>query len=209
MTVAPLAVDNAWLSPSLGETAAPMERPYLLCVCTNKPHKNLPALVDAYGLLRAQLGAAPDLVIAGGWDARYPEAKAAAAPLAGDATHGAVRFLHDIDDARLRELYAHALGFVYPSRYEGFGLTPLEAMAWGLPLAVSTTPAVAEVVGDAAITFPPDDVAAMAAAMERLVSDAPLRRHLSDAARARARCFSWQATAEATLRAYDCALATR
>ncbi|HXT34081.1 MAG TPA: glycosyltransferase, partial [Chloroflexota bacterium] len=81
LTVAPLAVDDWILAPECTRPDQVGEQPFLLCVCTNKPHKNLPRLVKAYHQFASRAPSPPDLVLAGGWDPRYPEAKVTAAEL--------------------------------------------------------------------------------------------------------------------------------
>jgi alpha-1,3-rhamnosyl/mannosyltransferase len=206
ITVAPWAADVGWLDcPGGAGEQAPGDGRYLLCVCTNKPHKNLTRLVEAYGLLRRRHADAPNLVIAGGWDERYPAPAEAAARLP-EAGMGRVRFVRHPDDATLRSLYRRALGFVFPSEYEGFGLPVLEAMVMGLPVAASSTPAVAEVAGDACLGFDPLDTGAMADCMAKLVWEPDLRATLRAAGLARAAKFSWEETAIRTLAAYEAAL---
>jgi len=147
--------------------APPIERPYLLCVCTNKPHKNLVRLIQAYQDAAGSQDTFPALVVAGGWSDRYPEVATAMDVANTSRTSALVRHIPNPGDAQLRYLYEHGLGFVFPSLYEGFGLPVLEAMQAGLPVAASTTPAVAEVCGDAALAFDPLDVASMSAAIRR------------------------------------------
>jgi alpha-1,3-rhamnosyl/mannosyltransferase len=143
--------------------------------------------------------APPRLVIAGHWDARYPQARDLVTNL-GLQEH--VRFLHDVAEADLPGLYAGAELFVFPSLYEGFGLPLLEAMACGAPVLCCNTSSVPEVVGDAALPARPD-VDSLAAALTRLLEDAALREALSAAGRQQARQFSWRKTAEATLAVYE------
>jgi alpha-1,3-rhamnosyl/mannosyltransferase len=111
-----------------------------------------------------------------------------------------------VDDATLDGLYRAASCFVFPSLAEGFGLPVLEAMLRGAPVACSNATSLPEVGGDAALYFDPTDTDAITDAMLRLLTDAPLRRRLSERGRRRAERFSWRATAEATLRSYERAL---
>ncbi|MCY3993120.1 MAG: glycosyltransferase family 1 protein [Caldilineaceae bacterium] len=170
---------------------------FLLYLGINKPHKNLPALIDAYAQTASRH--APPLVIAGAWDNRYPQPKqhAARRQLAD-----AVRFLGPVDERDLPALYSAATLFVFPSLYEGFGLPVLEAMACGTPVACSNTPGLAEVAGDAALLFDPLSVTEIRDAMAELIDDSRQRARRAEQGLARASLYSWQATAEATLRCY-------
>jgi glycosyltransferase involved in cell wall biosynthesis len=98
---------------------------------------------------------------------------------------------------------------VFPSFYEGFGLPVLEAMARGVPVACSDRASLPEVAGDAAILFDPADPGAMAAALERLLTDPVEAERLRAAGRARAARFTWERTAGLTLAAYERAVAGR
>jgi alpha-1,3-rhamnosyl/mannosyltransferase len=171
---------------------------FLLYVGINKPHKNLVAMIEAFAQVREEV---PDamLILAGPWDDRYPEAQEAAARLAlGDA----VRFLGTVAEEMLPALYGAATGFVFPSRYEGFGLPVLEAMACGTPVACSNVSSLPEVAGDGALTFDPGQPAEITQAMRRLLQDAPLRESLRARGLAQAGRFNWQRTAAATLAVY-------
>lgn len=201
--VAPLGVTPR---PSTPPAQMPGDAPFLLYVGSNKPHKNLPRLVTAFA--RVAPHTAGNLVIAGAWDPRYPEAKEEALRL---GLAGRVAFEHRPSDRRLDGLYAGAAAFIFPSRYEGFGLPVLEAMAAGLPVATTGRGSLGEVAGDAALLFDSDDEAAIAAAMSRLLGDAGLRARLAAAGQARADLFPWSRTAQATWAVYDevAALTTR
>jgi glycosyltransferase involved in cell wall biosynthesis len=104
------------------------------------------------------------------------------------------------------ELMRRAALFVFPSRYEGFGLPPLEAMRLGTPAIVSTTGATPEVCGDAAPAVRPDDAEGLAAVMDRLLSSDTERRHWAEKGREQAARFTWARCAEDTLSAYEQAL---
>lgn len=102
----------------------------------------------------------------------------------------------------LQILYAHADLFVFPSVYEGFGMPVLEAMACGTPTITSTTSALPEVAGDAALLVDPDDAAALGEAMVRVLSDAALRESLKQKGFARVQQFTWGVAAARTLALY-------
>jgi alpha-1,3-rhamnosyl/mannosyltransferase len=91
----------------------------------------------------------------------------------------------------------------FPSHYEGFGLTVLEAMACGTPVVCSNTSSLPEVAGDAALLIPPDDVAALAQALERVLADTELQQRLRSQGLQQAARFSWRRTALETLAVYE------
>ena len=169
---------------------------FALYVGINKPHKNLVTLIDTYAQLPAS---SPPLIIAGPWDDRYPEAKQKAAAL--NLTQR-VRFLGLVADADLPTLYAAATFFVFPSRYEGFGLPVLEAMACGTPVACSNLSSLPEIAGNAALLFEPSDVAALSQVLQRLLDDNSLRDDLRARGLVQATRFTWERTAAITLNIY-------
>ena len=113
-----------------------------------------------------------------------------------------VHFTGFVDDADKPALYRDAVAFVFPSRYEGFGLPPLEALACGTPVVGSNASSIPEVVGNAGVLRPPDDAEGMADALARLATNADFRAELSRRALAQAARFSWERTAQKTLAAY-------
>jgi glycosyltransferase involved in cell wall biosynthesis len=113
-----------------------------------------------------------------------------------------VHFTGFVDDADKPALYRGAMAFVFPSRYEGFGLPPLEALACGTPVVGSNASSIPEVVGNAGVLRPPDDAEGMADALARLATNADFRAELSRRALAQAARFSWERTAQETLAAY-------
>ncbi len=113
-----------------------------------------------------------------------------------------VRFLGGVPEADKPLLYRAATVFVFPSRYEGFGLDPLEAMACGTPVVSSNAASLPEVVGEGGILVPPDDADAWTAAIERLWESEQERAHYAERALARARTFSWERTAAQTVAVY-------
>jgi glycosyltransferase involved in cell wall biosynthesis len=174
---------------------APLDGPYLLAVGNQKPHKNLVAAVRVLARLRAEGHPTLRLLVAG----RQFDARDGVLAMARDAgVADAVVSLGEAGDATLQAAYAGCAAFLFPSRHEGFGLPLLEAMLAGAPVVASSTPAVAEVVGDAAPTFDPDDVAGMTAAT-RVVLELPAARAEAVArGRRRARAFTWERAARET-----------
>jgi glycosyltransferase involved in cell wall biosynthesis len=105
-------------------------------------------------------------------------------------------------DEDVRALYGTATALVFPSLGEGFGLPLIEAMACGLPAAVSGVSALPEIGGEAAVYFDPANAAEMAAVISSLLDDGSLRSRLREAGRRRAADFDWAKTAEQTLAFY-------
>jgi len=178
---------------------------YVLYVGSNKPHKNLPALLEGWARARRQ---APDatrnvtLVVAGPADPRFPggAAGAAANGMAGD-----VMDLGYVDDETLAALYRGASLFVFPSRYEGFGLPVVEAMAQGVPVICGPAPALQEVTAGAAATCDATPEG-LAGALVRLLEDGVERDRLRAAGLSRVAPFTWHATARAMTGVYHRAL---
>jgi glycosyltransferase involved in cell wall biosynthesis len=161
--------------------------PYVLALGTVEPRKDLPSLVKAFDAVAA---VEPELrlVVAGpdGWGV---EAYAAAVAAAHHRDR-IVRLGWVADDARA-DLLAGAAVFAYPSRYEGFGLPPLEAMAAGVPVVTTAAGSLPEVVGDAAVLVEPGDVGALATGLTLALTDEATRAGLVERGRARAAGFSW------------------
>jgi alpha-1,3-rhamnosyl/mannosyltransferase len=173
--------------------------PYLLSVGADKPLKNLPLLVRAY----AASGVTLPLVLAGPLDPRHP---ATAETIAALELGGRIRQVGSVPEDQLVALYRGALALLFPSRDEGFGLPPLEAMQLGVPVVCSRAASLPEVVGGAAVLVPPDDEAGWANAIRRIVDDGALRSALAEAGRARVKQFSWARTARETLAVYRAAV---
>lgn len=179
-------------------------RRVLLSVSTKRAHKNLRRLLEAHALVPGEQR--PLLVLPG-----YPTPhEAELRELARDlGVSGDVRFLGWLTSSELEGLYAAAESFVFTSRYEGFGMTVLEAMARGVPVAASRASAIPEVAGDAALLFDPDSTEQIAGAIRSLIGDEELRARLAEAGRTRAAQFSWERTARGTLETYRRALERR
>lgn len=194
--VTPLGVDAGWFD--VREPVSPGGRPYFICVGSIRPHKNLQTLLAAF---RQVLDKLPhDLVIVGkhdGFRTRESGFQELLAPL-----RERVRFLGGVDDAILRRQVAGATALVFPSRYEGFGLPPLEAMAAGCPVIASRAGAVVEVCGDAVRYFETRSADSLAAALMAQAGISPGDR-LAQVHRGRewVRQYSWERTADLTAQA--------
>jgi glycosyltransferase involved in cell wall biosynthesis len=164
--------------------------PYLLYVGNRRFHKNVNRLIEAFAL--ARVAREMHLVISGRLDARL------ARLIARHQLENRVICAVNISEEELPAYYRGAVGFVFPSLYEGFGLPPLEAMACGTPVLTSNATSLPEVVGDAAILVDPYDVQAIANGMEQLVEDRERRKTMIQAGLLQARKFTWKATAGLT-----------
>jgi len=178
------------------------DRRVVLSVSAKRPHKNLLRLLEALALIDAERR--PVLVLPGYPTWHEAELRARAAELSLDED---VRFLGWVDQAELEGLYRAASCFVFPSLYEGFGMPVLEAMRRGLPVACSDRASLPEVAGDAALHFDPERPVEIAAAVERLLTDADLAERLRTAGAQRAARFTWRETARGTLASYERTLA--
>lgn len=167
------------------------KRGHFLYVGDDEPRKNLATLLEAYARYR-QTGPSPlDLVLAGSSSAK-PD-------LPGISRE------HHPGPERLARLYAGAVALVHPALYEGFGMTPLEAMRLGTPVIAAAAPGVSEVCGDAARYVDPRDPAALAAAMTELAGSDTMRAQLAHRGRRRVAAYSWAASARRHLDAYSLA----
>lgn len=170
-----------------------LDRPYVLHVGTAEPRKNLVGLLSAMDLIDH-----PDveLVLVGppGWG---PDLEHRIA-----TTRRRVRTLGFVSSDELGPLYAGAAVFCYPSLWEGFGLPVLEALVQGTPTITSAGTATEEVAGDAAILVDPHDPQALAASLDRLLSDRSLQDALRSVGPTRASGFTWERTATATRAVY-------
>ena len=176
-----------------------LRRPFIFSIGTLEPRKNLVRLIRAWGKLRQQGAIEHQLVIAGGHGWQYGPIYAEAQRL--DCADDVI-FTGYLPASDLPGLYSAADVFAFPSLYEGFGLPVVEAMACGTPVLISTTPALVEVAGDAAVQVEAHSVASISEGLERILSDAPLREQLRQAGLARAASYSWERTARSTLAVY-------
>jgi len=206
--VTPLAARPAFRPPSpevIAEVCARLSLPprFFLFVGTLEPRKNVAGLLEAYAALPARLRRQCPLVLAGGWGWKT---EALAARLEAHDLRNDVRLLGYRRDPELAALYARCTAFVWPTLYEGFGLPPLEAMACGAPVIVSRVASLPEVVGNAGILLDPHDSAAWTAAMRRMAEEAEWRAEWQLRSLARAKRFSWERCAAATIACYRRAL---
>lgn len=191
----PLGVDESWFDAP-AQLPAGLPKQYLLAVGTLEPRKGLDVLLAAY----RELPEAPPLVLVGppGWGPALDTA----------GLRDRVILPGYVDGATLRALVAGAELLAFPSRYEGFGLPPLEALAAGTAVVASDITAVREVVGDPgriARLVPPGDPAALAGALREALAHPPTPQD-RDAGRRHAATFTWSACAHATLAAYRAAI---
>ncbi len=196
-----IAVVPEGLPPAVPAGPLPdgLEPGFILAVGTVEPRKNYPRLLAAYRRLRGRQGSlpfiinnrpgVPQLVIAGrpGWAYGDTIVRIRHEP--------GVRYLGHVDEPTLSALYESASVLAYPSLYEGFGLPVLEAMSRGLPAVISSAGALPELGGDAAIVVDAENEAAIAEALERLLSDPALRRKLGEEGKRRAAGYSWEEAA--------------
>ena len=173
---------------------------FVLGLGTLQPRKNFERLIEAYARLRADEGDDIQLVIVGGTGWMYEGIFRRVAEL---ELKGAVHFPGYVADDDLPALYTLADLFVLPSIYEGFGLPPLEAMACETPVVTSNVSSLPEVVGDAALKVDPLDIAALAQAMQGVLSDVSLRNEMTQRGMAQARDFTWARAAKKLLEVYQ------
>ena len=194
VTVIPFGCDHVPPNPG----AHPLSgSPYVLCVGTIEPRKNHGGLLAAWRELSEPR---PRLVVIGrrGWECDGIVAELERAEMEED-----VEWLEDPPDATVYTYIAHAEVLVYPSRLEGFGFPPLEAMTLGTPVLVGDTPALREVLGDAAQFCDPDRHDELAARLAQILEDRDRRQELITKGRQRAAGFTWRRSAEDHLMVYE------
>jgi glycosyltransferase involved in cell wall biosynthesis len=176
------------------DVGAPFGRPYVLALGTREPRKNLPRLVEAYGLMASKSDVALALVGPSGPD--DANVRAAIARLPAEVA----RRVHVVDwvsDERRADVLAGAAVLAVPSLDEGFGLPLLEAMQLGVPIVAARAGAIPEVAADAALLVDAHDTSALAGALSTAVTDTAVRDRLVVAGRRRVGDFSWSRSARA------------
>jgi glycosyltransferase involved in cell wall biosynthesis len=180
--------------------------PFVLYVGGIHERKNVVGLIHAFARFTGLSGFPGKLLVTGNVSGAPSQVKMKAihdAAIRETGMQDRVEFTGFIPDAELDNLMQRALFLVYPSFYEGFGIPVLEAMQVGAPVITSSTTAMPEVAGDAALLVDPHDVAAITEAMLRLLNDETLRQALAEKGKKRAKGYTWERTARQYLELYS------
>jgi len=214
ITVVYNAVDERFLTEPLPADADRiLERhavnsPYVLYAGNIRPQKNLPRLIEAFAVAKAELRGNPEfaqlkLLVIGEALTRHADLRRA---VVRARVREDVRFLGFVPSPVLRVFYSRALAFLFPSLYEGFGLPPLEAMAHGTPVLTSNVSSLPEVFDDAALLVNPENVFDIARGIRQILTDTVLRQTLRRRGYERAQMFSWEKAAQLVHTAYHSVL---
>jgi glycosyltransferase involved in cell wall biosynthesis len=174
-------------------------RDFIFTVGSYEPRKNIGTLVRAYVNLPENVKNQHPLVIAGGKGWLNSDIDA----LIESQASSMIRRIGYVDEQDLPALYSAAAAFVYPSLYEGFGIPILEAMSCGTPVITSNTSSMPEISGNAALFFDPTNVKQLITLLLEVIGNEKLREELSQKGIERAKQFSWEKTARATLKIYE------
>lgn len=173
---------------------------YIMYAGTLEPRKNVETLIRAYSIAVKKGNIKEKLVLCGkaGWKYKgiYDE-------IENTGIKDNIIITGYVPDNELSELFSNAKAFIYPSIYEGFGLPPLEAMLHNIPVICSNVSSLPEIVGDAALTFPPKDYNKLADLIIAVLKDESLSLDLKGKGYKRASAFTWEKTAKQTLRVYE------
>jgi len=194
VVVIPLATNIGSVQPEPENTAP--SYPFYLYVGSRAGYKNFNRLLEALQVVVRQFPSIR-LCVAGPPFRADERRRIDELSLRASVVHDGVP-----DDRRLARLYRSSIALVYPSRYEGFGIPPLEAMSCGTPVVAANTSSIPEVVGDAAALFEPEDTKQLAEILCEVAGDQRVRQRWIEAGRARATLFSWERTVEETMRLY-------
>ncbi|MEK7529684.1 MAG: glycosyltransferase family 1 protein [Patescibacteria group bacterium] len=177
-----------------------IKTPYIFNVSNSYPHKNIETLLHTFSFL-LQEHPNVTLVLAGPsnefQDRLREEAREIAIP------DDRILFTGFVSDDELTALYANAVLYVIPSKVEGFGIPPLEALRLGTPVAASRTSCIPEILGEAAVYFNPDDIESMLDAMEQLLTDRSLKTSLLSKSHDVLARYRWDDAASQTLQIYE------
>lgn len=196
-------ITDAWHLAAVRERYG-LEPQYVLYFGGFDLRKNVHRVIQAYLRLPAELRDRYQLVVAGRLHLLghplYPDPR----PLVRELDpQGRIIFTGQIREQDKAALYSGAAVYLFPSLYEGFGMTVLEAMACGTPVVTSNVSALPEVVGDAGVLVDPYNVEAISTALGELLADPARRRQLGQQARERSRGFTWREVAEKTVAVYE------
>ncbi|TWH45103.1 glycosyltransferase family 1 protein [Sporomusa sp. KB1] len=200
----PISEDDSYMDVVREKYALPNK--FILYLGMLEPRKNLTALIEAYKLVSDRTGCEHKLVLAGkaGWLCDSIYEKIQVLNLSAKVIFTGYVDLHD-----LPYFYNLATVFAYVSKYEGFGLPPLEAMQCGTPVVVSNVASLPEVVGDAGLFVEQNDVNDIAMGIEKVLESQALQKILRQKGIRRAAEFNWKATAQKTIECYRAAAEER
>lgn len=170
------------------------------------PRKNTPAMVSMFARVAARHPTARLLILGVTHAGQRDQLEHQVTAL---GLKGRVELMGYVSDAELEKLYGEAVCLVYISLYEGFGLPPLEVMAYGMPVVASNRSSIPEVVGDGGILVDPENIDDIAGAVLSLLENPGLRQELSEKSWLRSRQFSWRNTAEKTATIFEDSLIRR
>ena len=177
-----------------------LQHPLVLGVGTLEPRKNHAGLIKAFYQAQKKKGGPAMLALAGGQGWLYEETRNLVAELKLERK---VRFLGRVTDLELITLYSMANIFAFPSFFEGFGVPPLEAMACGAPVITSNTSSLPEVVADAALLVDPNNIAALAQAIQTLLENEQLRAEMVQKGYRQAQKYTWDMSARRMIQVYQ------
>lgn len=177
-----------------------LQQPYFLCIGTLEPRKNIPLLIQAFSQFKALTGLPHQLVLIGkeGW-----KTQEIFEAIVDSAFQANISVLGYVEEGDLPVFYSMATAFVYPSKYEGFGLPVLEAMACGAPVLTTKVSSLAEVGGAAAVYFTENSAADLSKKLEEIAGNYSLQEALKQRSLQQAAQFSWKKTAQKTLKIFD------
>jgi len=174
----------------------PIAQPYLLYVGNAYPHKNLERLIVAFDRLNKDYQTKLRLILVGEIDYFYSRIQKKFSNIQG------LIFTDFVSDKELKTLYQNAVLYVFPSMCEGFGLPPLEAMNYGLPVISSNTTCLPEILGEAAVYFNPESIEEMAKKIKEVLEDKKMQQELILKGYERIKRYDWAKMAEETMKIY-------
>jgi len=174
-----------------------LEKPFVLYVGRLEKKKNTPALIEAFCLMRGNnKNIKHKLVLIGDASFGYDEVKYIIREFDLESE---VIMPGWVEEEDLPYIYNAATAFIFPTRYEGFGIPLLQAMSCEVPIAASSLPVLKEVGGEAVLFFDPDDTSSIEEALKNIITDDKLRKSLIEKGKARVKNFSWEKCARETL----------